>query len=91
MEDLNRPTVCESTRGGVVTTILVAIKDDVNHWPAKLAPHLRNGLADHIETVPGDNMTMKSGKRFFKIKVDKEGKVSANQERIRRTEIHRTG
>ena len=71
MEDLNRPTVCESTRGGVVTTILVAIKDDVNHWPAKLAPHLRNGLADHIETVPGDNMTMKSGKRFFKIEIKK--------------------
>lgn len=71
MEDLNRPTVCESTRGGVVTTILVAIKDDVEHWPAKLAPHLRNGLADHIETVPGDNMTMKSGKRFFKIEIKK--------------------
>ena len=71
MEDLNRPTVCESTRGGVVTTILVAMKDDVNHWPAKLAPQLRNGLADHVETVPGDDMTMKSGRRFFKIEIKK--------------------
>lgn len=71
LEDLNRPTVCESTKGGVVSTILVALKDDVSHWPAKLAPSLRNGMADHIETVAGDNMTMKSGKRFFKIEIKK--------------------
>lgn len=71
LEDLNRPTVCENTKGGVVSTILVALKDDVDHWPSKKAPILRNGLADHIETEDGDNMTMKSGKRFFKIEIKK--------------------
>lgn len=72
LEDLNRPTVCENTKGGVVSTILVALKDDVDHWPSKKAPILRNGLADHIETVAGDNMTMKTGKRFFKIEIKKK-------------------
>lgn len=71
LEDLNRPTVCENTKGGVVSTILVALKDDVDHWPSKQAPALRQGLADHIETVAGDNMTMKTGKRFFKIEIKK--------------------
>lgn len=71
MEDLNRANVCEATRGGVVPTILVALKDDVDHWPSKLAPALRNGLVDHVETVAGDNMTMKAGKRFFKIEIKK--------------------
>ena len=28
-------------------------------------------MADHIETVAGDNMTMKTGKRFFKIEIKK--------------------
>lgn len=71
LEDLNRPTVCENTKGGVVSTILIALKDDVDHWPSKQAPALRQGLADHIETVAGDNMTMKPGKRFFKIEIKK--------------------
>lgn len=71
LEDLNRPTVCENTKGGVVSTILIALKDDVDHWPSKQAPALRQGLADHIETVAGDNMTMKTGKRFFKIEIKK--------------------
>ena len=71
LEDLNRPTVCENTKGGIVTTILVALKDDVDHWPSKLSPNLRVGLADHIETVAGDDMTMKNGKRFFKIEIKK--------------------
>ena len=65
LEDLNRPTVCENTKGGVVSIILVSLKDDVETWPTKMSPALRQGLADHIETNTGENIVMKDGKRFF--------------------------
>lgn len=71
LEDLNRPAVCERAVGGLVTTILYGLKDDVQSWPQKQAAALRTRLADHIETVAGSNIVMKTGKRMFKMVIKK--------------------
>lgn len=72
LEDLNRASACESTKSGVVTEVIYGLKSDVAVWPEKLAPNLRNGLADHVETVAGSNLVMKEGKRLFYIVFKKE-------------------
>ncbi len=63
--------VCERAVGGLVTTILYGLKDDVQSWPQKQAAALRTRLADHIETVAGYNIVMKPGKRMFKMVIKK--------------------
>lgn len=71
LEDLLRPGACEKTLGGMVTEFLFGYKDDVQTWPAKQAANLRSHLVDHIETVAGSNLVMKTGKRMFRIQVKK--------------------
>jgi len=71
LEDLLRPGACEKTLGGMVTEFLFGYKDDVQTWPAKQAANLRSHLVDHIETVAGSNLVMKTGKRMFRIQVIK--------------------
>lgn len=71
LEDLNRPSVCERSVGGMVTEIVFGLKDDVQIWPKKIAPALRSKLSDHIETAPGEELKMKSGKRMFKMAIKK--------------------
>lgn len=72
LEDLNRASACKSTKSGVVTEVIYGLKSDVAAWPEKLAANLRNGLADHVETVAGSNLVMKEGKRLFSIVFKKE-------------------
>lgn len=72
LEDLNRASACESTKSGVVTEVIYGLKSDVAAWPEKLAANLRNGLAEHVETVAGSNLVMKEGKRLFYIVFKKE-------------------
>lgn len=71
LEDLARPTTCEQVMGGVVTEFLLGLKDDVATWPAKKAAALRTVMADHVETEAGSLLTMKTGKRLFKISAKK--------------------
>ncbi len=71
MEDLSRPLVCEKSTGGIVTEILYGLKDEVATWPSKMTASTRTELADHIETVDGDDLVMKSGCRMYKLSVKK--------------------
>lgn len=70
-EDLVRPSTCQKTVGGMVTEFLYGLKDDVATWPAKAAADLRESLSDYVETVPGSNLVMKTGKRLFRLQVKK--------------------
>jgi len=67
LEDLYRPSACQSTKSGVVTEFLYGFKDDVQTWPTKVSAALRQNLSQHIETASGSNMVMKTGKRLFRI------------------------
>lgn len=71
LEDLARPTTCEQVMGGVVTEFLLGLKEDVATWPKKKAAALRTSMADHVETQPSSKLTMKLGKRLFKISAKK--------------------
>ncbi|MBO4654663.1 MAG: fibronectin type III domain-containing protein [Bacteroidales bacterium] len=71
LEDLMRPSACEKTLGGMVTEFLYGYKDDVQTWPQKQSAALRTGLVDHVETVSGSNLVMKTGKRMFRVQVKK--------------------
>ena len=67
LEDLARPTTCEKSMGGVVTTFLIGLKSDVATWPEKKAANLRTAMAEHVETLPSSKLTMKPGTRMFEI------------------------
>lgn len=71
LEDLARPATCEKIIGGVVTTFLLGLKDDVATWPEKKAASLRTVMTDHVETATGSKLTMKPGKRMYAISVKK--------------------
>lgn len=71
LEDLARPTTCEQVMGGVVTEFLLGLKEDVATWPKKKDAALRTSMADHVETQPSSKLTMKPGKRLFKISAKK--------------------
>ncbi len=71
-EDLLRPLPCEKTAGGLVTTILYGLKDDVSTWPSKTTTSTMEGLSDHVETISTSLMTMAAGKRMFKIQIKKD-------------------
>ena len=71
LEDLNRPAVCEKSTGGMVTEFLYGLKDDVQSFPQKKNFALRASLSDHIETVSGSDLVMKTGKRMFRLQVKK--------------------
>ena len=72
LEDLNRPSVCERTTGGLITEFLLALKEDVATWPQKQSAALRTSMKEHIETVSGSNLVMSNGKRMFKIQCKKD-------------------
>lgn len=71
LEDLARPTACEEIMGGVVTTFLLGLKEDVETWPEKKTASTRQNLVDHVETVSTSLMEMKAGKRLFAISAKK--------------------
>lgn len=71
LEDLNRPSVCETTAGGIVTELLYALKTDVETFPDKEQYSTRTVLSGHIDTANGENIVMKHGKRMFKMNVKK--------------------
>lgn len=71
LEDLARPATCEQVVGGVVTTYLLGLKEDVATWPTKKPASTRSVLVDHVETVSGSKLTMKPGKRMFAISAKK--------------------
>lgn len=72
LQDLNRPSSCEKTTGGLVTEFLLALKDDVATWPQKQSAALRTSMTEHIETVAGSNLVMANNKRMFKIQCKKD-------------------
>ena len=71
LEDLARPTTCERVMGGVVTTFLLGLHEDVATWPAKKAANLRTAMTDHVETAQASLLTMKPGTRLFAISAKK--------------------
>lgn len=71
LEDLYRPSACEKTLGGMVTEFLYGFKDDVDHWPAKAAVVEGSPMTVYVHTDLGENLTMKGGKRLFRIQVKK--------------------
>lgn len=71
LEDLARPTTCERVMGGVVTTFLIGLHEDVATWPAKKPAGQRTKMADHVETAPASLLTMKPGTRMFAISAKK--------------------
>ncbi len=72
LEDLMRPSACESTKSGVVTEFLYGFKEDVQTFPSKVSAALRQKLSDHIETEAGSDMVMKTGKRMFRVVAKKD-------------------
>lgn len=71
LEDLARPTTCEQIIGGVVTTFLLGLKEDVDNWPEKKSASLRTELTDHVMTQTTSLLTMKNGTRLFAITAKK--------------------
>lgn len=70
LDDLVPTVNCEGNTSGV-KRIRLALKDDVLTFPTKRPANTRTAPEHRVETVTGENLTMKQGKRMFTLSAKK--------------------